>query len=242
VVNSKIPNQDSQSLVFDDTLLFDINKFSGYDRIETGTRVNAGVQYSIQSNSGWNFRTLAGESYQIWGDNPYKSDSGLGRSSSDYVAGVYVEMPKYLRLVSQSRFDQNDMSLKREDVQLIGDLGPVYASAGYSQAKAQPLTTGFPDREEVSGLAALKLTNFWTLYGTMRFDLKSDEVIADSVGLRYSDECFMMSVVYNEQNIKDGIIQPDRTWMVKFDLLGVGNGGGATDSIRALSPEASIIK
>ena len=34
---SVIPNEDAQSLVFDDTLLFDINKFSGYDRIETGT-------------------------------------------------------------------------------------------------------------------------------------------------------------------------------------------------------------
>ena len=35
--NSNVPNEDSQSLVFDDTLLFDINKFSGYDRIENDT-------------------------------------------------------------------------------------------------------------------------------------------------------------------------------------------------------------
>src|SRR5690606_16177303 len=31
-----VPNEDAQSLVFDDTLLFDIDKFSGYDRLETG--------------------------------------------------------------------------------------------------------------------------------------------------------------------------------------------------------------
>ena len=33
----KLPNEDAQSFVFDDSALFDWDKFSGYDRIETGT-------------------------------------------------------------------------------------------------------------------------------------------------------------------------------------------------------------
>ena len=32
----RTPDEDARSLVFDDTLLFDIDKFSGYDRLETG--------------------------------------------------------------------------------------------------------------------------------------------------------------------------------------------------------------
>ena len=47
-----IPNEDALSLVFDDTLLFDIDKFSGYDRIETGTRANVGFRYTAQLASG----------------------------------------------------------------------------------------------------------------------------------------------------------------------------------------------
>ena len=47
-----IPNEDALSLVFDDTLLFDIDKFSGYDRIETGTRANVGLRYTAQLASG----------------------------------------------------------------------------------------------------------------------------------------------------------------------------------------------
>jgi LPS-assembly protein len=242
VVNSKIPNQDSQSLVFDDTLLFDINKFSGYDRIESGTRVNSGIQYSIQTNSGWSFRTLAGESFQIAGQNSYVADSGLGRNESDYVAGFYVEMPKYLRFVSQSRFDQRDQTLKREDIQVIGDLGPFYATTAYSQAKAQPQLGFTDDRQEVSGLAALRLSNFWTAYGTARYDIKGDQMVADTVGLRYADECFLMSVYWNDQYVKDGIITPDHTLMVKFDLLGAGGTNVTTDPIRALSPDATLIR
>ena len=47
----KLPNEDSQSLVFDDTNLFKIDKFAGWDRIEGGGRANVGVQYhhAVQS-------------------------------------------------------------------------------------------------------------------------------------------------------------------------------------------------
>ena len=41
-----IPNEDAQSLVFDASSLFDRDKFSGYDRIEGGTRANLGVRYT----------------------------------------------------------------------------------------------------------------------------------------------------------------------------------------------------
>ena len=46
----KLPNEDAQSLIFDDSNLFSVNKFSGWDRIEGGTRLNAGMQYTAQFN------------------------------------------------------------------------------------------------------------------------------------------------------------------------------------------------
>src|SRR5262249_46830953 len=50
VTQANLPDDDAKSLVFDDTNLFDWNKFSGYDRIETGTRANVGLQYTFQAN------------------------------------------------------------------------------------------------------------------------------------------------------------------------------------------------
>ena len=41
-----IPNEDAQSFVFDASSLFDRDKFSGFDRMEGGTRVNIGLRYS----------------------------------------------------------------------------------------------------------------------------------------------------------------------------------------------------
>lgn len=237
-----VPNEDANSLIFDDTLLFDIDKFSGYDRLETGTRANVGAQYSFQTNSGWSVRTLAGQSYQVAGQNAYSADTGLSETASDYVTGFYVNTPQNLRFISQSRFDQKDLELKRQDVQVVAALGPLYGAASYVDAKAQP-TLGFDeDREEFSGLAAVRLSEFWTLFADVRYDLAEDQFIRDSVGIRYADECFVLSVTYAQQFIEDGDIKPDESVLVRFELKGVGSSSETTDSIGEISPEASLIK
>ena len=77
--NRLVPITDAQSLVFDDTLLFDINKFSGYDQIETGTRTNFGVQYTAQAGNGISIRTVAGESIQVAGPNAFAAYANNGQ-------------------------------------------------------------------------------------------------------------------------------------------------------------------
>ena len=46
-------------------LLFDIDKFSGYDRFETGTRANVGMQYTFQANNGLYARAVFGQSFHL---------------------------------------------------------------------------------------------------------------------------------------------------------------------------------
>ena len=84
-----LPNEDSQSLMFDATNLFRVNKFAGWDRVEGGGRLNAGVSYTAQFNRGGYFNAVFGQSYQIFGQNSYASgsatntglDSGLDTQS-----------------------------------------------------------------------------------------------------------------------------------------------------------------
>ena len=54
------PDEDSQSLVFDETNLFAWNKFSGYDRVEGGTRLNYGVQYTANFANGGHANFVGG--------------------------------------------------------------------------------------------------------------------------------------------------------------------------------------
>ncbi len=238
----EIPNEDARSLVFDDTLLFDIDKFSGYDRIETGTRANVGVQYSINTDRGWNARIVAGQSYQIAGENSFGEDTGLSEANSDYVAGAYFDLSSNLQLVSQMRFDEDDFELKRHDLQFTGSYGPLLASANYVNAKAQPALGFTDDREEVAALAAVKLAQNWTLFGDIRYDLDEDEILRNSIGLKYADECFMLSVSYIETNIEDGEIKPDQTVMVRYNLLTLGEAQSRTDTIGTFSSELPVVQ
>ena len=67
----KLPNEDAQSLMFDDSNLFSVNKFSGWDRVEGGTRLNAGVQYTAQFNRAGFVNVLFGQSYHLFGQNSF---------------------------------------------------------------------------------------------------------------------------------------------------------------------------
>ena len=67
----KLPNEDAQSMMFDASNLFSVDKFSGYDRVEGGGRANVGVQATTQFDRGGSVNVLFGQSYQLFGLNSF---------------------------------------------------------------------------------------------------------------------------------------------------------------------------
>jgi LPS-assembly protein len=94
-----------------------VNKFSGYDRIEGGGRVNYGVQYTAQFAKAGSLTGLFGQSYQLYGDNSYALadpvnagvDSGLDTRLSDYVGSLSYKPNQMLTFSSRVRLDQADV-------------------------------------------------------------------------------------------------------------------------------------
>src|SRR5258706_1325452 len=239
--NFKVPNEDSQSLVFDDTLLFDINKFSGYDRIETGTRTNFGLQYTMQVYNGVSIRAIGGESVQLAGKNSFDPTTGLGTDMSDYVAGAYFDYKNMFRLVSQVRFNQADLSLSRQDYSFQTKLGFFEGSISYVAVAAQPALGFNTPREEVSGFSAIKLNDDWTIFGDLRYDLELGQFVRNSVGVQYADECFIYSVTYQQTFVQFADIKPDTSVLVRVGIKGFGQ-QTAPSSIGDLSPEAAAFR
>src|ERR1700681_1346102 len=83
----KLPNEDAQSMTFDASNLFAVDKFSGYDRVEGGGRANVGVQATTQFDRGGSVTAVFGQSYQLFGLNSFAVadvtntgvDSGLAK-------------------------------------------------------------------------------------------------------------------------------------------------------------------
>ncbi len=175
------------SLVFDDTLLFDIDKFSGYDRIETGTRANYGFGYTAQFVSGAYLRAVAGQSYQIAGQNEFDTEfyqtSGLATDASDYVTGVYFQATRNISFSAQQRFDQDDLTVQRTDLGSWVRYGPLQARVNYADVPGN-LPTAAPagivtetDSEEILAAGALAITEDWSLLAqsALRHPGRSDD-------------------------------------------------------------------
>jgi LPS-assembly protein len=242
----RLPDEDAKSLVFDDTLLFDIDKFSGYDRFETGTRLNVGVQYTFQANQGGFVRAVFGQSIHLAGENPYADPgfdpngvarfspvSGLETNRSDYVAGLYFAPVTGLNLVAQGRFDENDWTLRRQDTFVRASYGPLSSQVGYSFTHFDP-ALGIPNNQhDILGTLGLQLTRQWSLQGGMRYDIDAKQRIQDQIQLQYKDECFVLTASYTETFIENPLLdlRPDRTLMLRFELKHLGEYTYKTDQL-----------
>ncbi|MBO0765463.1 MAG: LPS-assembly protein LptD [Hyphomicrobiaceae bacterium] len=231
----RLPDEDARSLVFDDTLLFDIDKFSGFDRFETGTRGNFGLQYTLQANSGLYARAVFGESLQLAGTNSFNSiefqpsgvnlngvafnfnpKSGLQTDRSDYVAGLYVSPFAGLSMVAQGRFDQSDWSLQRQDTSITANYGPLLAQGAYTFTKFNSLSLDVPsstvtpdffdEQQEALGTLGLRLTDRWSVLGQMRYDIDARTRIQDVYQLKYQDECFALTASYIETFVENAAL------------------------------------
>lgn len=150
----RLPNEDAQSLVFDDTTLFQADKFSGFDRAEGGSRLNAGLQYTWTMPSGGSVSALFGQSYLLAGTNSFSSPqlqvleamakagqalplstglgSGLGSQTSDYVSRFNVDTGVGIRLGTSQRFAKRNMSLRRSDISLTGTFGALTTTVNWA--------------------------------------------------------------------------------------------------------------
>ncbi len=117
----KLPNEDAQSMVFDTSNLFSVDKFSGYDRVEGGGRANAGVQATTQFDRGGTVTAVFGQSYQLFGLNSFAVadmtntaiDSGLDKPVSDYVASLAYSPNRTYTFSTRARFDEATGSVER---------------------------------------------------------------------------------------------------------------------------------
>jgi LPS-assembly protein len=240
----RLPDEDSRSIVFEDTNLFDLDKNSGLDRVETGTRLNYGLQYTYQANSGASARVLVGQSYHMSGDNIYANPgvdadgtylysptSGLQTSRSDYVVGLYMSPAPIFRAIAQARFDENDFDLRRSDVYAQFDYGPFLAQVTHAYTAADPALNFTDDQQDVLGLLGLRITDRWSVLGQMRYDIEAGDRIQDLLQLRYADECFVLTATYTETFVTnvERDLQPDRTLMLRFELKYLGDFRYKTD-------------
>jgi len=198
----KLPNEDAQSLVFDDTNLFAIDKYSGWDRVEGGGRLNAGIQYTAQLNRAGALNVLFGQSYQLFGQNSFEHgditntglDSGLDKTVSDYVGRVSYQPNQIYSFIARGRFDATTFAVERFEAETRANFDRWTLQILYGDYAPQPLLGFLTRREGILAGASFKVTENWILLGSVRYDIFADQFDQTRLGLGYVDDCLILSL------------------------------------------------
>ena len=200
----KLPNEDAQSMTFDTSNLFSVDKFSGYDRVEGGGRANAGVQATTQFDRGGSVTAVFGQTYQLFGMNSFAVqdvtntavDSGLQTPRSDYVASLTYSPNRTYTLATRARFDEATGNVERFEAEARANFDRWSVSVLYGDYAAQPELGYLTRREGILVSGSVKIATNWVATGAARWDLVANQINQYVVGAGYVDDCFVLAANY----------------------------------------------
>ena len=226
----RLPNEDAQSLIFDDTNLFSVNKFSGWDRTEGGSRANVGVQSTTQFDRGGFINVLFGQSYHLFGQNSFAvADSmntglasGLETRRSDYVGRIAYQPNSTLMFSARTRLDEQTLDMRRVELETRAIFDRWSVSLLYGKYDAQPEIGLLDRREGVLGTASFKVASNWVVSGGARYDLNLDRVNQTIIGAGYVDDCFIIGMNYITDYAYSGNSTVNHRVMLQIGLRTIG--------------------
>ncbi len=192
--SSAIPNEDSLDFEFDDTNLFQLNRFPGRDRVDGGKRIVYGISNAFYGNAGGKSEFFFGQSFSSRENSTFGAGSGLAGEISDVVGRIHLNPAKYLDLLYRFRIDAESLDPRRHEVFVSAGPESVRLTTTYLFAAPSVGSSEFGEREEVSAALSVKVHKYWTVNATTIYDIDASESLRHSGGFIYEDECFKLDV------------------------------------------------
>lgn len=234
----KIPDEDSVGVEFDETSLFVPNRFPGYDRVDSGQRVDYGLNLGVYGDGGGSTRLLIGQSYRFQKTTPFPLGVGLDNQRSDVVGRLVVSPGSYLDLYYRARLDRRDFTVRRQEVGFTGGPRALRLDLSFIDIAADPLVAGIGERRQVSGTAVSRLSQYWSaeVFGTRNIGTNAQtfangavasnpQTLSSGVAISYRDECFTLSASLAHSGTSDREIHPGTTLLFSFVLKNIGEFG-----------------
>ncbi len=252
----KIPNEDSLSFDYDDSMLFRRDRLAGYDILDTGQRVDYGLKLGLYDNTGGSYRALFGQSYRAE-TNPFlPPGSGAEKRLSDVVGRVVLSPSSYLDLIYRFRLSGTDLSYREQQATITTGPTNLKISVNYILIPAQVAsdvvtnpTTGttvlYGKQEQLSFSTTAKLTRYWSLQGTETINLSASSNLVNgvvtpqssssslyaSLSAIYQDECMAFVGALTQSGIRNGAVTPGVSVLFSVVFKNLGEIGGNVATI-----------
>lgn len=186
----KIPNEDSRAFELDDTNVFLGDRFAGWDRADTGSRITYGAQWSGYLQPTGHINAFLGQSFQLDHDDndEFRVSGGIQDDLTDVVGRLQVRPGNGIDLSYRFRLDVEDASFQRHEAR--ASYGNEYGYVATSYAFINSDGVEFEDREQVSGAVGVNFAEYWSAKVNSSYDLARNRLLSVGGGLKYLDECF----------------------------------------------------
>ena len=232
--NLAVPNEDARAIDLEDSNLFALNRFSGYDRVEDGARVTYGFDWEL-NRPGWRVKTNIGQSYRLSNEEEIFPDgTGLSDRFSDFVGRTEVRYRNFVSFTHRFRIDKDNLAVRRNEIDATVGSQRNYVELGYLRLNRNIQTVeDLLDREELRAAARFTIGRNWSVFGSGVFNLTDEdedqvftpdgfEPIRTRLGIAYRDDCIEFGATWRRDFITFGDAEQGNSFQVFFALRNLG--------------------
>ena len=232
--NLDIPNEDARSIDLEDSNLFALNRFPGYDRWEDSSRVTYGVDWSLDRPK-FSITTTLGQSYRLARRTIFPEGTGLTDRLSDIVGRTRVRYGRFIDLTHRFRIDKDNLAIRRNEVDLTVGSEQTYAQIGYLRLdrNIDPTIEDLRDKEELRLAGRVLFERYWSIFGATVLDLtgKGEDPfsLADGfapvrhrLAIAYEDDCLELGLTWRRDYERLGSFRKGSTFALHLGLKGLG--------------------
>jgi len=219
-----IVNEDSRNFDFDENNLFSHNRYNGYDRSETGIRMNYGIRYSLYAPKTTAI-AMIGQSIRLQSSETFPVGSGYEGKSSDFVGRLDVSHGDYIDFIYRFRLDKKSLRLRRNEMILSGGTKKIKASIHYldlDRASTDLTNTELQNRKELGLSLKYDFKEGWAVHGSWIRDILKKHTISYDAGLIYKNDCLEFGLRYEKRLTTDRDITPSSTFHFRLVLKHLG--------------------
>jgi LPS-assembly protein len=235
LANLSLPNEDARAIDLEDSNLFALNRFAGYDRFEDSSRVTYGLEYGLTLPD-FTLDTIIGQSYRL-NSRPAILPQGTGLSDrlSDVVGRTTIRYKDFLSLTHRYRIDKNSAAIRRNEIDATVGSRKTYVMVGYLRLN-RDADTGLEDlrdREELRLGGRVQFARFWSVFGSTVIDLTSRQEdplsVADGyqpvrhrLGVAYEDDCLTLGLTWRRDYQTTGDARQGNSFMLRLAFRNIG--------------------
>ena len=234
--NLAVPNEDARSIDLEDSNLFALNRFPGYDRIEDGVRFTYGIDWQFE-RPGLRINSTIGQSYRL-STNPTLLPDGTGLTdrTSDIVGRTEVRFSDVVKVTHRFRLDKDNLSVRRNEFDAGVGTQRTYLEVGYLRLN-RDVGSGIEDlkdREELRIAGRVGFARYWSIFGSGVFDLTgiSDDPLLVGVdgfqplrtrlGIAYQDDCIELDFTWRRDFVATGDARKGNTFQIHIAVRNLG--------------------